>query len=73
MNIGAQQSDMDETAAHAAFQRYAEAKQKADETLDVIDGITAGKAWREFLNAFLGPERQVTPETNVVRFPGRRK
>lgn len=49
--------------------RWAEvvaAKQKAEETGDIRDGIAAGQAWGAFMSLFW------TPPANVVSMPRRR-
>ena len=43
----------------AAWNRYAEAKRRADRSLLIADGIAAVRAWKEFANLFLGEERQL--------------
>lgn len=62
----------DDMKAHEAFEEYRAAKLRAEATLDIMDAVEAGKAWRAFLNTFLEPERQMTVDTNVIRFPRRR-
>lgn len=38
----------------AAWDRYLAAREMAERSRDVSDGIAAGKAWREFLDLFAG-------------------
>ncbi|WP_312809316.1 hypothetical protein [Agrobacterium cavarae] len=57
----------------AAFQRYAKARRKVDETLSFDDAKAAVEAWIGFLNVYL-PEEKRMPEKkttggNVERFP----
>jgi hypothetical protein len=68
MNTTLQDFKVDEAAAYAAFERYAEAKRKVEQTLDIGDAREAGRLWREFLNVFLEPERRLTPDFNVIPF-----
>jgi hypothetical protein len=57
-----------EDEAHAAFLAYAEAKRRVERTMDFADAMAAGRAWREFLNKFVGPENHMALDTNVVPF-----
>ncbi len=41
----------------AAWDAYVVARDKAERSNDVADGIAAGKAWREFLDLFVGPSK----------------
>lgn len=43
--------DIDEV--DRAFQSYVAAKEHADRTHDLMDGIAAGVAWRRFLELFI--------------------
>lgn len=43
-------SQIDKT--EAAFRAYVSAKQHADRTEDLMDGVAAGVAWRNFLRLF---------------------
>lgn len=38
-----------DASVEAAWQRFLDANKKAKETLDIRDGIAAGKAYREFI------------------------
>jgi hypothetical protein len=42
-----------EVSQEALWQRFAELKQRSEQTLDINDGIAAGKAYREFCESFL--------------------
>lgn len=59
-----------DSRAHEAFCEYAEAKGRADQTMDFKDARAAGLAWVRFLNAYLPNEFQM-PTSNVVPFPKR--
>ncbi|WP_208180024.1 hypothetical protein J4T85_019690 [Sinorhizobium medicae] len=57
----------------AAWEEYRQAKMKADQTGDFLDGRIAADAWVAFLNVYLDddqklPERHSTCE-NVALFP----
>lgn len=39
-------------SVEAAWQAYLVAREKADQTRNIEDGITAGKAWRAWLELF---------------------
>lgn len=43
--------------ATAAWDAYVLAKQRADNTLSLTDGLAAGKAWRTFLTLFQSAEQ----------------
>lgn len=45
-----------EASQEALWQRFAELKAKSEQTLDINDGIAAGKAYREFCESFI-PKR----------------
>ncbi len=56
----------------AAWERYAEAKRRADRTLRFEDGADAIRAWKEFANVFLPEDRQLpldAPRHTVAIFP----
>lgn len=59
----------------AAWQRYADARRKADQTLTFEDGREAAAAWIGFLNVYL-PDHEQMPERllgpNVTIFPTHR-
>lgn len=40
-----------------AWEAYIAARDKAEKSRDVMDGVAAGKAWREFLELFAGPSK----------------
>lgn len=40
-----------------AFDAYLKARDKADATRDLMDGVAAGKCWARFLELFLPRER----------------
>lgn len=42
-----------EASQEALWRRFAELKQKSEMSLDISDGIAAGKAYREFCESFL--------------------
>lgn len=65
--------DPREDEASVAFQRYSDAKMRADRTLDFRDGMAAGRAWREFLNLFLSLEQKMPVDTNIIEFPKDRR
>lgn len=44
----------------AAWRSYCEARQRAEQTLDVEDGIEAGRAWRRWLDLFMTAEQRNT-------------
>ena len=44
--------DFREERVEEAWYAYVRAKERADETLDIRDGIAAGKAWRTMLLQF---------------------
>lgn len=55
------------TAAEtAAWDEYAAAHKRAHETLDVKDGIAAGKAWGRWVRMFERPRHTVSDGSNVV-------
>ncbi len=37
---------------NAAWQRYLDARRKAESSLDMRDGVAAGKAWADFIALF---------------------
>lgn len=41
-----------------AWDRYVTARDIAERTRDIQDGIAAGKAWRLWLDLFMGPDRK---------------
>lgn len=45
-----------EAIQSARWDAYSAALRRAQQTLDIRDGIAAGKAWREWLAAFTPPE-----------------
>jgi hypothetical protein len=51
-----------------AWDDYLEARDEANRTSRISDGIVAGKMWRRFIYLFADPERVVT-DNNVVRLP----
>lgn len=57
--------------AYAAFQAYAAAKMRVEQTMDFKDAMAAGRAWRTFLNLFAEPENQMALDTNIIPFPKR--
>lgn len=59
--------------AYEAFQAYAAAKERAEKSMDFADAMEAAKAWRRFLNLFVGPENQMAEDSNVVLFSKQRK
>lgn len=61
-------NDRTDIAAHRAFEAYAAAKRKADETLDFDDARAAGRAWCAFLNVFVDPQHHIIDHA-VVQFP----
>lgn len=48
----------DAAEADARWRGYAAAMRRAQSTLDIRDGIAAGKAWREWLVLFVPPEQR---------------
>jgi len=55
-----------------AWGRYREARLKADRTLDIVDGIAAVRAYKEFYNLFVGEDRPLPLDPkpkNTVTFP----
>jgi hypothetical protein len=60
-----------EDEAYEAFQVYAKAKQRVEQTMDFADAMAAGRAWRTFINTFMPPDRQVQVDANVIPFPAR--
>jgi len=64
-------SDPKDDEAHEAFQEYAAAKMRAEATMDFADAMAAGRAWRIFINLFVGPENQMAVDSNVIPFPKR--
>lgn len=60
-----------EDEAYRAFQEYAEAKQRVEQSMLFTDALAAGRAWRVFLNLFVEPEDHMELDTNVVPFPKR--
>ena len=60
--------------AEEAFDAYREASLKAQQSLDINDGIAAGKPWRAFLELFLPPPRAKSDERSarVVKLKQRR-
>lgn len=57
----------------AAWEEFAAAHQRVLQTLDMQDGIAAGKAWGRFLRVFekQSPEYSVEDGSNVIRLGGR--
>jgi len=53
-----------------AWDDYLEARDEANRTSRISDGIIAGKLWRRFIYLFADPER-VLSDNNVVRLPRR--
>ncbi|SCW39252.1 hypothetical protein SAMN02927900_01311 [Rhizobium mongolense subsp. loessense] len=56
----------------AAWNRYAEAKRRADKTLVMEDGLAAIRAWKEFNNVFLPEDRHFPLDaipSNTAVFP----
>lgn len=53
-----------------AWDDYVAAKEEADRTMRISDGIMAGKMWRRFIYLFADPERPMK-DNNVVRLPAR--
>ncbi|WP_322883127.1 hypothetical protein U8C37_06830 [Sinorhizobium medicae] len=56
----------------AAWQRYADARRKADQTLSFEDGRDAADAFKEFLNVYLDDDRKLPTRSgggNVAIFP----
>lgn len=49
-----------------AWERYVAARNVAEATLRVEDGIAAGRAWRTFLDLFLSPTQAATMGADVV-------
>ncbi|ORE87717.1 hypothetical protein [Aurantimonas sp. 22II-16-19i] len=48
-----------EERANEAFQDYLAAREKAEVSRDLQDGIAAGRAWRRFLDIFMtGDQRE---------------
>ncbi|MBN8957642.1 MAG: hypothetical protein J0H17_13895 [Rhizobiales bacterium] len=47
--------------AAARFRHYCETALKAQRTMDLQDGIAAGRAWASFLQAFELPPPEKTP------------
>ncbi len=53
-----------------AWDDYLDARDHAERTRNLNDGITAGKMWRRFVYLFADPERVIT-DNNVARLPNR--
>lgn len=45
-------------SVQAAWDAYVVARERAEKSNDVMDGVAAGKAWRDFLDLFVGPDRK---------------
>jgi hypothetical protein len=45
------------------FENYVKAKSRADTSGDRVDGLTAGQAWREFLDSFRSEEAHPPPRS----------
>lgn len=45
-------------SVQAAWDAYVVARERAEKSSDVMDGVAAGKAWRDFLDLFVGPDRK---------------
>lgn len=45
-----------ETRVERAWREYVEARKVAEQTLDLRDGIEAGRAWQRFLDEFARPQ-----------------
>jgi len=61
-----------ERRVDAAWAVYCEARQQAERTLAVEDGIAAGKAWRRWLDLFMSPEQRRSLDNASVVTPVRR-
>ena len=51
----------------AAWERFADAKRRADRTLQIDDGIAAIAAWKEFASLFLPEDRQMPWTTRPTK------
>lgn len=58
----------DDNETQCAWDAYLEAKDEAERSGRISDGIIAGKMWRRFIYLFADPEK-VTADNNVVRLP----
>lgn len=57
-----------------AWEIYASAKSRADNSLRFEDGLLAVKAWKQFANLYLQDDREMPLEDrgNIIRFPPHR-
>lgn len=62
----------DDNELQCAWDDYLDAKDHAERTRNLNDGITAGKMWRRFIYLFCDPEKIRTDNT-VVRLPAPRE
>lgn len=62
----------DNNELQCAWDDYLMARDQAERSRRLSDGILAGKMWRRFVYLFADPER-VPGDNNVVRLPGRRE
>lgn len=58
--------DMNERAREA-WEAYVCAKDRALYTMDFQDALAAGRAWRTFLNLFVGPDMKMSLNHPVVQ------
>lgn len=49
---GGRSDDPPDARVNAAWQRYLDARQKAESSLNIMDGVAAGKAWSDFIALF---------------------
>lgn len=55
--------------AREAWEAYIYAKDRAQHTGALEDGLKAGRAWRTFLNLFAGAENQIPVENKILSYP----
>jgi len=66
--VSAEIIDINERARDA-WDAYVAAKERAQATDDLRDGLAAGRAWRAFLNLFVRPEDRMEIAPRVLEYP----
>lgn len=69
--VSAEIIDINERARDA-WDAYVAAKERAQATDDFRDGLAAGRAWRTFLNLFVGQENKMDVAPRILEYRGHR-
>jgi hypothetical protein len=60
-----------DSAAHAAYERWRAAKLRSDRTMSFADCRETARAWVRFQNLYLGDTGKLPePDRTVIAFPG---